>query len=117
MKQKILTAQITEEIYYSPIYWTVSGIQKGCHRGTRKTADLLYTDQHIFKESKERRKDVAMAWVDNEKAYGMVQQTCIVNCLKMYKLSNKVIKFITEVMKNWKVELTAGRKTLAKMKI
>ena len=30
----------------------------------------------------------------------------------MYKISNKVIKFITETMKNWKAELTAGGKTL-----
>ena len=26
----------------------------------------------------------------------------------MYTISNKVIKFITEAMKNWKGELTAG---------
>ena len=35
----------------------------------------------------------------------------------MYKISDKVINFITEAMKNWKVELTAGGKTLAKVKI
>ena len=35
----------------------------------------------------------------------------------MYKISDKVIKFITEVMKNWKVELTAGGKTVAGVKM
>ena len=38
-------------------------------------------------------------------------------CLKMYKISNKVIKLITETMKNWKVELTEGEKILAEVKI
>ena len=35
----------------------------------------------------------------------------------MYKISDKVIKFIAEAMKNWNVELSVGRKTLAEVKI
>ena len=35
----------------------------------------------------------------------------------MSKKSYKVIKFITETMKNWKVELRAWGKTLAELKI
>ena len=35
----------------------------------------------------------------------------------MYKISDKIIKFITEAMKNWKVGLTAGGKALAEVKI
>ena len=38
------------------------------------------------------------------------------NRLKMYKISDKVIKFIMEAMKKCKVELTAGGKTLAEVK-
>ena len=34
----------------------------------------------------------------------------------MYNTSDKVIDFITEAMKNWRVELTAGQKTLTKVK-
>ena len=49
-----------------------------------------------------------MVWIDNEKAYNTVLQTWITDCLKMYKISDKVIKFITEAMKNKKVELTEG---------
>ena len=36
---------------------------KGFHEGARGTGDLLYIDQYIFKESKARRKKVAMAWI------------------------------------------------------
>ena len=35
----------------------------------------------------------------------------------MHKISDKVIRFITEGMKNWKVVLAAGVKTLAEVKI
>ena len=46
--------------------------QKGCHKGSKGTAELLYIDQHILNESKARRKNLAMAWIDNKKAYDMV---------------------------------------------
>ena len=39
------------------------------------------------------------------------------SCLKMDKMSNEVIKFIEKIMKNWRVELTAGGKGLAEEKI
>ena len=74
-------------------------------QGTRETGDLLDIDQHILKEGKARRKNVTMAWIDYKKASDIVQQTQIIECLKMYKISNKIIKFIMEVMKNWKIEV------------
>ena len=44
----------------------------------------------------------------------MVPQSWIINCLKMYKILDEVINFI---MKTWRVELTAGGKSLAEAKI
>ena len=35
----------------------------------------------------------------------------------MHKISEKILKCMTDAMKNWKVELTAEGKTLAEMKI
>ena len=85
MMWKILTAQIREKIYYS---LTSRGLfpdeQKGCHKGSRGTAELLYIDQHILNESKTRQKNQAMAWIDYKKAYDMVPQSWILHCHKMY---------------------------------
>ena len=68
MMWKIPTAQIREKIYYS---LTSRGLlpdeQKWCHRGSRDTAELLYIDQHILNESKERRKNLDMARIDYKK--------------------------------------------------
>ena len=91
--------------------------QKGCRKGSRGTAELLYIDQHILNESKNRRKNLAMAWIDYKNAYDMVPQSWIINCLKMYKISHETINFIEKNMKNWRVELTAGGKSLAETKI
>ena len=49
-------------------------------------------------------------WIDHKRP-------CKVDCLKMYKISDKIINFITEVMKTWKVELIAGGKTLTEVEI
>ena len=66
------------------------GEQKGCHKGSKSAGELLYIDQHIFNESKTRRKNL---WpgLTKKKAYNVVPQSWIINCLKMY-----------EMMKPWK---------------
>ena len=87
---KILTAQIREEIYYSLASRRLfPDEQKGCHKGSRSTAELLYTDQHILSESKNRQKNLAMAWIDYKKAYDMVPQSWIINCLNCTKYHTK----------------------------
>ena len=118
MMWKILTAQIREVIYYSLISRGLfPNEQKGCRKGSRGTAELLYIDKHVLNKSKNRRKNLAMAWIGYKKAYDMVPQSWIINCLKIYKISHETINFIEKNMKNRWVELTAGEKVLAGTKI
>ena len=91
--------------------------QKGCRKGSRGTGELLYIYQHILNESKTRRKNLAMAWIDYKKAYDVILHSWIINCLKMYKISDEVINFIEKTMRTWSMELTAGGKSLAKTKV
>ena len=56
---------------------------------------------------------LGMDWIDCKKAYDMLPQNWIINCLKMYKISDKVINFIEKTMKTWKVELIAKREKLS----
>ena len=79
--------------------------QKGCHMEIRGTGDLWYIDIHILKESKMRRKNVTMARIDYQKSYNMAPPICIVDFLKMYKISDEV-----KTMKNWRVKMTTGGK-------
>ena len=65
MMWKILTSHIRKKIYYSLISRGLfPNEQKGCRKGSRGTAELIYIDQHILNESKNRRKNLAMAWID-----------------------------------------------------
>ena len=91
--------------------------QKGCCKGSRGTAELLYIDQHILNEKNTRRKILAMAWIDYKKAYDMVPHTWIINSLKMYKISHEVINFIDKTMKTCRVDLTAEGRSFAETKI
>ena len=118
MMWKILTAQIREAFYNS---LTSHGLfpeeQKRCRKRSRGTADLLYINQHILNKSKTRRKNLAIAWIDDKKANDMHPQSWIINYLKMYKISDEVINFTEKTMKAWRVELTAGGRRLAEVKI
>ncbi len=52
-----------------------------------------------------------------QKAYDMVPQSWIIDCLKITKVSGQVITFIVNTMENRKVVLTAEVKSLAEVKI
>ena len=115
---KILTRQIREQIYYSLISRGIfSNEQKGYHKRTRGTGELLYIDQHIPNESKTRRKILAFAWIDNKKAFDMVLTSWILHCLKMYKIPDQIVQFIEKTMLTWSVELTTEGQSLAEVKI
>ena len=93
---KILTTQIREQIYYLLVsHRLFLAGQKGWPWKTKGTNNLLYIDQQVLKKAKMRWKNVAMAWIDNKN--GMVLQTEIMQCLKMYKISDKILNFITNV--------------------
>ena len=113
----IQTAQIRKEIYDSLISRRLLPEErKECRKWTRGTGGLLYIDQHILYKSNTRRKKLALVWKDYKTAYDIVPQSWIKDCLKMYKISGEVIKFIENTMKNWRMELTAGGNSLTGVK-
>ena len=75
MVWKISTAQIREENYYS---LASRGLfpeeQKGCHKESRCTAELLYIDQPILNESKTKQKNCyGHDWLQKGIWYGSVK--------------------------------------------
>ena len=111
MMWKILTAQIREKIYYSLTSRRLFSEEwKGCCKGFRAIGELFCIDQYILSETKTRWKNLAMTSIDYKKGYVIVPQSWIINCLKIL---DEVINFIEKTMKTWRVELTAGGKSLA----
>ena len=84
------------------------------NKGNRRAT--IYWSTHPQGEQNET-KNIALAWIDNKKAYDMVSQSWIINCLTMLKISAEVIKFIKNTIENWRVDLTAGVKSLAEVKL
>ena len=102
MTRKILTAQIREEIYNSQICRELfPEEQKGWCKVSRRTAEFPHIDEHILNESKTRQKGI---WYGPARPDNQLPQ-------------NEVINFIGKTMKTWRVELTAGGRSLAKVKI
>ena len=87
--------QIREKIYFS---LTSPGLfpeeQKRCHKRSRCAGELLYIVQHILNESKTRRKNLAMAWIDYKKAYDMVPTKLDNKLPQNVQISNEVLNFI-----------------------
>ena len=50
------------------------------------------------------------------KVYGMVPNTWILQCLKIFKVAENVRNVIEKSMKNWKVKLTSGGEKLGEIK-
>ena len=80
------------------------------------TAKQTLTEDKINLELvKNHDKKEDSIWIDYKEAHDMVLLSWIIDCVN--KISDKIIKFITEAMKNWKVKLATGRKSLAELKI
>ena len=115
---KLLTGVIANELYeYLESNSILPEEQKGCRRKTRGTHDLLYIDRMILKEVKQRKKGLAMGWIDYRKAYDMIAHSWILESLKDLGVHNKINEFLQESMKAWRVELTCGEQILGEVKI
>jgi len=67
---------------------------------------LLYIDQMIPKEAKQRARNISMAWIDYKKAYDMIPHSWITECLEMFGVNENIRKLLGNSMKTWRVELT-----------
>ena len=56
-----------------------------------------------LRRAKRDEKNISIAWIDFKKTSDIVPQSWIIDCLKMYKISDEVINFIENTMENWRV--------------
>ena len=70
--------------------------QKECRKGCIGTNDLLFIDRAVITEVKSMKKNLAMAWIDGEKAYDMVPHLWIRECLDLLGVAENIkIDFVT----------------------
>ena len=103
---KILTSILTERTYQHLIQNSLlPAEQKGCKRGSYGCKDQLLINKVIVENAKSRKKNLTTAWVDYKKAFDSVPHSWIIKCLKLYKVSPIMTKFMENIMTNWTTTL------------
>ena len=69
----------------------------------------------IVKNCKKRLTSLAVAWIDYHKA--LAPHSWIEKCMNMFEVAVNVRSFISESMKHWNTELSAGQSRLGNVKI
>ena len=99
----VLTKRIQEHLDQNDI---ISEEQKGCCKKSYGTKDQLLINKIITENSRKAQKNLSMAWIDYKKAYDSVPHDWIKDILKIYKISPEILRFVDDVMKMWKVNIS-----------
>ena len=113
---KVFSGMLAEEIY-EHLEGLFPREQKGCKKKSRGTKDQLLIDKTVLRNCKNRKVNLAMAWIDYHKAYDMIPHLWILECMKLTGVSQNIMQMVENSMQNWKTMLTFGGKELAEVHI
>ena len=115
---KLLTGIISER-QYNCLEETsiIPHQQKGCRRKCRCTKGQLLIDKMVMMNSKRRKTNLSMAWVDYKKAFDLVPPSWLIECLEIYGAEGNTIRFLKNTTPNWKTILTSSGTRLAEINI
>ena len=115
---KLLTGIMAEAIYQHLHNNSLLPVeQKGCRRNCRGTKDQLLIDKMVLRNSKRRKTNLNMAWIDYKKAYDMVPHSWVLETLNMVGIAENIRSLVENNMKLWRTQLTAGGATLGTVHI
>lgn len=104
---KLITAIISDKLYeHLMLNRILPPEQKGCRKGARGCKDQLLVSKMIIEDAKKRKKTLSMAWVDYKKAFDSVPHSWILDALKIYRVSPRIVKFVGESMTKWQTKIT-----------
>ena len=66
----------------------------------------------ILKESKARKKNLALEWIDYKKAYDMIPHPWILECLGLVGTAQNIKNLVANSMNGWKTELISNGQSL-----
>lgn len=100
---KLITSIITSLI---DVFLTKNNIiteeQKGCTKRSRGSKEQLIIDMVTTKQAKINKKNIAMAWIDYQKAYDSIPHSWLLEVLSIYKIDTNLIAFLKYCMNSWK---------------
>ena len=102
---KLLTGVLSEERYkHLEENQLLPNEQKGCRKRSRGTKDQLLIDKMIIRNCKRRGTGLGMAWIDYKKAFDMVPQSWLVECMEIFGVASNMKDLIERSMNVWKTE-------------
>ena len=103
---KTLTGVLADKLYVHLENQAVIGDeQKGCRRSTRGAKDHLMLDKTILRDSKKRSTNLAIGWIDYQKAYDLLPHSWIIETMKLTGMAKNVTELISNSMGSWNTEL------------
>ena len=115
---KLLTSMVAQNINsHLEEFDLIGHEQKGCRVKTRGTKDHLLLDKVILKDSKARKTNLTMAWIDYQKAYDYVPHLWIQKTLQMLGIADNTKNNLTQTMKTLETVLESEGKQLARVSI
>jgi hypothetical protein len=90
--------------------------QKGVSPGSRGTKDQLLIDKTVCNDSKRRRTNLAVAWIDYQKAYDSLH-SWILESMKLYKIDQKIYQVVNGSMRHWCTMLISSGEALTEIPI
>ena len=103
---KLLTGIISEHVFcFLNRNELMPWEQKGCGRGSRGAKHHLLIDKAVMTDSRSRKRNLAMGWIDYKKAYDMVPHSWIKQILTDFKVAGNSSRLLTNSMECWSTRL------------
>ena len=113
---KLVTGIISDKLYeFLDAGNMLPDEQNGCRKGAQGTNDQLFIDKMILKESKARRKNLALGWIDYKKAYDMIPHPWILEFALALWAQPKIL--LAKSMNGWKTERISNGQSLGNVEI
>ena len=110
---KLMTAIITDTIQnHLYKYNLIPEEQKRNRRNSRGTKDQLLIDKLILRNSRRRKNNLHVAWIDYKKALDSLPHSWIAKCLEIVEVSGNIRKFLRVAMASWMTVLTVNGQVL-----
>ena len=87
---KTLTGIFSDDLYTFLDEEGTTRRTKRVQGGLSRENDQLFINKMTLKESKTRKKNLAMGWIDYKKAYDMIPHSWIAECLGMFGVTENV---------------------------
>ena len=115
---KVLTGIIAKDLYQHLHQSSLlPDEQKGCRKESRGTKDQLVIDRAILCDCKQRKTNLAIAWIDYKNVFDSVPHSRIMETLDIVGAADNIKRLMRESMESWKTQLTACGKDLGEVSI